>query len=426
MSIASEITRINTNIANTYEACEAKGALMPAAARRKSAALYDTVLSIPSRAEAVKKAINIYDFDGTRLLSADTPSELARVYLPDTVPHHKGLRFSGFNHTVEEISSCYRKYGKCDVGVIYTTEDGNGGHPTRLYLSLPNNVNLSPTLYLQISDGSLTIDWGDGSTPDVLSKAGSGYINVTQGHTYTAAADYVISLLFSGEGGYILGQGSAATTVLGDSELIYASYLLRADIGADCSLNIHAFRQHTSLRAVMIPEGITALPRHAFYLCYSLRCLILPDGIGTVGTHALNTLYSLSSVSLPPSLSNIQPSAFASISPLYDLIIPINLVTIGNAAFSSVRGLTFIALPESVTSIGSTAFKDCANLKILDMTDFTDPLAVPALVNTNAFNGTALTEIWVSSAEMKAAFSAATNWSSFAGIIIVKEAVSGD
>ena len=77
MSIASEITRINTNIANTYEACEAKGALMPVAARRKSSALYDTVLSIPSRVETPKKAINIYDYDGTRLLSVDTPAELA-------------------------------------------------------------------------------------------------------------------------------------------------------------------------------------------------------------------------------------------------------------------------------------------------------------------------------------------------------------
>jgi hypothetical protein len=147
MSIASEITRISTNIADAYEACEAKGALMPAAASRKSVYLYDTVLSIPSRAEAPKKAINIYDYDGTRLLSVDTPAELAGIDQSDIAPYHKGLRYGGLNHTVNEISACYRKYGRCDIGVIYTTEDGNGGHPTRLYLSLPKPAKKSQEVY---------------------------------------------------------------------------------------------------------------------------------------------------------------------------------------------------------------------------------------------------------------------------------------
>lgn len=420
MSIASEITRINTNIANTYEACEAKGALMPAAARRKSSALYDTVLSIPSRAEAVKKAINIYDYDGTRLLSVNTPAELARVDQSDIAPYHKGLRYGGLNHTVNEISACYRKYGRCDIGVIYTTEDGNGGHPTRLYLSLPNSVNLSPSLFLQISDGSLTIDWGDGSAPDVIIESGSSYVNISQGHTYAAAGDYVITILFSGEGGYILGQGTTSTTVLGDYELIYASYLLRAEIGADCELSARAFSRYFSLRHVVLTEGITALPERVFWACSSLRCLILPNGVEFIGAGALNSMYSLSLLSLPLSLTDIQSLGLSAVYGLNDIIIPDGLTTIGSSAISTVRGLTYVALPDSVTSIGATAFYNCSNLKILDLTDFTDPADVPTLANTNAFSGTALTEIWVSSAEMKAAFSAATNWSSFSNRFTIK------
>jgi hypothetical protein len=46
MSIASEITRINTNIAAAYDEAEAKGATMPAT--ENSANLADTVASIPS------------------------------------------------------------------------------------------------------------------------------------------------------------------------------------------------------------------------------------------------------------------------------------------------------------------------------------------------------------------------------------------
>ena len=413
MSIASEITRINTNIADAYEACESKGARMPAAANRKSATLYDTVLSIPSRAEAPRKAINIYDYDGARLLSVDTPGELARYLMTDIVPHHKGLRFDGLNYSASEISACYHKYGRCDVGVVYVTDDGEGGHPTRLYLSLPNDVNLSPALYLQISDGSLTIDWGDGSTPDVLSSSIDSYVNITQAHTYSAAGDYVISLLFSGEGGYMLGQGTSATGVLGDYELIYGSYLNKVEIGADCALSAHAFRRCRLLRNVILPEGIAALPERVFSQCFRIQCLILPDGLITIGTSALSIEYSLSLLSLPPSLTGIQNTALSTAYVLNDIIIPGGITTIGTSAFSSDSGLTYIALPESVTSIGATAFNGCSNLKILDLTDYTDPSAIPALANTNAFSGTDLTEIWVSSAEMKAAFSAAANWSPY-------------
>ena len=305
-------------------------------------------------------------------------------------------------------------------------EDGNGGHPTRLYLSLPNNINLSPTLFLQISDGSLTIDWGDDTTPDTISEAGSSYVNITQGHTYATAGDYVISLLFSGEGGYILGQGTTATTVLGDYSSIYTNFLLKAEIGADCALSASAFRQYFSLRYVILTKGITALPNRVFAGCCSLRCLILPNVVDSIETAALQMTYSLSALSLPPSLTDIQSIGLSTIYSLTDVIIPVGLKTIGSSALTTCKGLTYVALPQSITSVGATAFSDCANLKILDLTDFTDPAAVPTLVNTNAFSGTALTEIWVSSAEMKAAFSAATNWSSFTGIIVVKEAVSGD
>lgn len=48
MSIASEITRINTNIANAYTACDTMGATMPASGSQNSANLATTISSIPS------------------------------------------------------------------------------------------------------------------------------------------------------------------------------------------------------------------------------------------------------------------------------------------------------------------------------------------------------------------------------------------
>ena len=48
MSIASEITRINNNIAGAYTACNSKGATMPASGSQNSANLATTISSIPA------------------------------------------------------------------------------------------------------------------------------------------------------------------------------------------------------------------------------------------------------------------------------------------------------------------------------------------------------------------------------------------
>ena len=57
MSIESEITRINNNIAATYTALSAKGATMPAA--ENSANLASTVATVPSGGDPVNKAFEI-------------------------------------------------------------------------------------------------------------------------------------------------------------------------------------------------------------------------------------------------------------------------------------------------------------------------------------------------------------------------------
>ena len=59
MSIESEITRINNNIAATYTALSAKGATMPAT--ENSANLASTVATVPSGGDPVNKAFEIVD-----------------------------------------------------------------------------------------------------------------------------------------------------------------------------------------------------------------------------------------------------------------------------------------------------------------------------------------------------------------------------
>ena len=66
MTIASEIQRIQTNIANTYDALEAKGATMPATENSNN--LASTVATIPSGGGDIVSATNT---TGTAIASGD-------------------------------------------------------------------------------------------------------------------------------------------------------------------------------------------------------------------------------------------------------------------------------------------------------------------------------------------------------------------
>ena len=77
MSIATQITRINQNIAAAYAACGRKSATLPQS--QNSANLADTINSISTGVNSVtKKLINFYDQDFT-LLHSYTAAEAAAL-----------------------------------------------------------------------------------------------------------------------------------------------------------------------------------------------------------------------------------------------------------------------------------------------------------------------------------------------------------
>ena len=152
-----------------------------------------------------KKDINFYDYDGT-LLHSYTMEEAQELTELPPLPEHQGLICQEWNYSLESIKS---QEHKVDVGATYTTDDGT----TRVYIHLEEG-RTSPMLGV-CPKGTVTVDWGDGTMPDVLTGTSTSTVVWTPTHEYAEPGDYVITLTVEGEMGL-----SGSSTVLGYANIL--------------------------------------------------------------------------------------------------------------------------------------------------------------------------------------------------------------
>lgn len=416
MSIRSQIDRINSNIAAAYTACSEKGATMPAT--ENSANLADTIDTIGTVLE--RKDVNFYDYDGTLLYSYTSAQALALSALP-TIPTHDNLSVGAWNYTLSQIQTAVTAGYQVDVGAQYVTSDGS----TRLYLTISDASLLSPNLYVKIADGTLTVE-ANGTTVATESESSSDYTNhiislsLPVPESYPAA--YTVALSFSGNGGFKIGQGTFETRVFG-TDSIQNNTLTSVEFGTGITdISTAAFRNCGSLKSVMIPSGVTSISNSAFSHCVSLKGIVVPSGVTSIGASAFAFCSSLAAAVIPIGtvLGNF---SFSYCGSLQNIALPSDMTSIGNSVLAycvSLKGT--VILPSGVTSIGTSTFTYCSLLVHLDLSAFSDPAAIPTLANTNALNNTPEDQIiYVKNQEMLTAFSAATNWSTYASRFQIKE-----
>jgi hypothetical protein len=169
-----------------------------------------------------------------------------------------------------------------------------------------------------------------------------------------------------------------------------------------------AFYQCTSLRNVIIPEGVETIEGSAFQLsgiislnlpasiktigqnafrsCTNLASLNLADGIATVGTqYTFTGCTALKSVAIPGSVSEICQYAFNGCTALADVRINEGVTSIAAGAFSNKCAYTDIVIPDSVTTIGNAAFNNASKLATVTIGSGVISMG------QNVFYGTALT-----------------------------------
>lgn len=120
--------------------------------------------------------ITFYDYEGT-IVESWTLAELANKTALPAYPSHEGLICQGWNWSLADLKSTNRKM---NVGAMYITDDGK----TRIYIHLEEG-RTSPMLGV-CPNGTVTVDWGDGTTPDTLTGTSTSTAKWTPNHNYAA------------------------------------------------------------------------------------------------------------------------------------------------------------------------------------------------------------------------------------------------
>lgn len=404
------------------------------------------------------KEVNFYDYDGT-CVHAYTVAEAQTLSELPAGPEHPGLVFQGWNWSLEDVKGLTRAM---NIGAMFTTDDGT----TRLYITLQEG-RTSPMLGVGVN-GTVTVDWGDGTEPDVLTGTSLNTAKWTPNHAYEKPGDYVIRLMVDGQASilgnsnsnqyaYIMRYASGSDA----RNLVYQNALRAVELGIGMNVGNSAFYRCRSLERVSFSSGnVLNLALDMFNECSNLRYVTIPDTCVNVGASgSFCSCSSLTTVSLPNSLAKINQEAFKKCTALKDITLPdsikeitgsglfsgcVNIKTVvfpkdvvvlkpdtlrqchslvsvtipdsvnsfGNMMLSECSSITKLRIPTGVMSIGYGVFDNCSGLKVLDFTTHT---AVPSLT----YKITSLPadcEIRVPAA-LYDEWIAATNWATYAANI---------
>ena len=311
--------------------------------------------------------ITFYDYDGTIITSWTLEELAAKTALPD-YPSHEGLTCQGWNWSLADLKTTNRKI---NVGAMYITDDGK----TRIYIRLEEG-RTSPMLGV-CPNGTVTVDWGDGTTPDTLTGTSTTTVKWTPNHAYAAPGEYVIKLTVDGTmgfyGGFSSSMGSAILRYSSSNDnrnCVYQNSVKKIEIGNGVtSIGGYAFYFCSSLASITIPDGVTSIEEHAFGSCYSLASITIPDGVTSIGGYAFNSCYSLASITIPDGVTSIGGYAFNGCSSLASITIPDGVTSIEGSVFDSCYSLASITIPDGVTSIEESAFNGCSSLASITIPD---------------------------------------------------------
>ena len=160
----------------------------------------------------------------------------------------------------------------------------------------------------------------------------------------------------------------------------------------------------SSIKRVIIGDGVTEIGNGAFRKCRSLTSVTIPNSVTTIESSAFESCSSLTTVTIPNSVTTIGDNAFSGCSALTYVTISNSVTTIGGSAFSSCSALTFVTIPNSVTTIGDGAFSDCS-----DLTSVTIPNSVTTIGEKAFSSCSALTFVTIPNSVTKIGEDAFTN-----------------
>lgn len=405
MSIASEISRLSSNISDSLDAVAAKGVTVPSDSNSddlpglialieqssggdSGGTIYQdtdgylhlsednknvisivdtldtaggTIRTIDAKVDSggadredltASKDVDFIDFDG-RLLYSYTASEFLELTELPPNPSYPGLVAQGWNWTLTDAKEFVAEYGSIDIGQMYITDDGK----TRLYISVDNTSvsgrNIATIKFKQSIANGVSVDWGDGS--EVETYASTSLTDYT--HAYTVDGNYVISLEVTS--GTLTLQGTWNTSIMGP-QAYNAATLNKVEIGSGVlSINGYAFLQQKALNYISIPMSVTSISGSSVFNSTDIKALVVPIYCANFGGQYMFSESTLRRISFPNSITTFSASAFGQPHFLRRAILPSSFVFWG-AVFQNAYLMKKCIMPEGISDpLSANAFKNC-------------------------------------------------------------------
>lgn len=133
----------------------------------------------------------------------------------------------------------------------------------------------------------------------------------------------------------------------------------------------------SSIRTVVLEEGVTSIGNDAFRGCINLAQVEIPNSVTSIGNGAFSGCANLTQVEIPNSVASIGNGAFSGCSSLTSITIPYGVTSIKSHTFYDCTSLKNVVIPNSVTNIEYGAFWDCTSLAYM-----TIPNSVTSIVGS--------------------------------------------
>ena len=135
------------------------------------------------------------------------------------------------------------------------------------------------------------------------------------------------------------------------------------------SIGSNAFNAYSGLTSVSIPNSVTIIEKNAFYSCFGLASITIPNSVTSIRNYAFSYCSGLTSITFGNNLASIGYYAFSGCSGLTTVTIPNSVTNIGYSAFKDCSALNSITIPNSVTNIANSVFEGCSNLTSIEISN---------------------------------------------------------
>ena len=131
-------------------------------------------------------------------------------------------------------------------------------------------------------------------------------------------------------------------------------------------IGVSAFKSCSNrLKTITLPPHLETIGLEAFHKCAKLETITLPDSVTSVDNHAFSGCKALTSAHLSAGMEKIPTGMFNQCVSLREVYIPDSIKSIGGISFYRCGALESVEIPDSVTFVGDSAFDSCTGLQSL-------------------------------------------------------------